>query len=76
MKSLHIRDVSPQTIDRLKRLARRHHRSLQGELRMILDQAAQMTSEGLQEEGFRLHMVRTGKSEPMGRDEIYGEDGR
>jgi plasmid stability protein len=76
MKSLHIRDVSPRTVENLKRLARRHHRSLQGELRMILDQSARMAVDSEREKGLSLHVVRTGIDEVVGRNEIYGDDGR
>ncbi len=37
MKSLHIRDVPEPMIARLKRRARLHHRSLQGELIFVLE---------------------------------------
>ena len=76
MKSLHIRDVSPRTVANLKRLAERHHRSLQGELRMILDQSARMAEGREPADGLSLHVVRTGRSEVIGRDGIYGDDGR
>jgi plasmid stability protein len=40
MKSIHIRNVDSQDIESLKRLAARHNRSLQGELLVILRNAA------------------------------------
>ena len=39
MKSLHIRDVDPNILAALKRLAKSHRRSLQGELHTILERA-------------------------------------
>jgi plasmid stability protein len=38
--AIHIRDVSKSTLDRLKARARRNDRSLQAELKTILDEAA------------------------------------
>ena len=40
MKSVHITQVHPETINALKRLARSNQPSLQGELRAILERAA------------------------------------
>jgi plasmid stability protein len=40
MAQLLIRDLDPQTVDRLKERARRHRRSLQGEVRLILEKEA------------------------------------
>lgn len=74
MKSIHIRNVPPATLDALKRLAESHHRSLQGELLSILERAARFApSEGV--DRLELNFVNTGTSEPLGRDEIY-EDHR
>ena len=42
MSAIHITQVAPETLQALKRLARSHHRSLQGELRAILERAARM----------------------------------
>lgn len=76
MSSIHIRDVAPDTVDALKRLARSHHRSLQGELRAILQQAARMAPayEGMRK--LNLVTVRVGVSTSWRREEIYGADGR
>ena len=76
MNSVHIRDVAPDTVDALKRLARSHHRSLQGELRAILQRAARMAppDEGARE--LNLVTVRVGGSTRWRREEIYGADGR
>jgi len=76
MSSVHIRDVSPATLARLKRLAGQHERSLQGELRSILNQAAMMVADEGGGSDWSLHVVRSGNSQPPGRDEIYGEQGR
>ena len=75
MSSIHIRQVEPATLAALKRLARIHHRSLQGELRAILDRAAQLAPEE-DREGIHLVTVRTGQTATWSREEIYGSDGR
>ncbi len=46
MAQLLVRDLEPEIIDRLKLMAKSHHRSLQGEAKLILEEAAQkMTME-------------------------------
>jgi len=46
MAQLLVRDIDPQTINRLKLRAKQHNRSLQGEAKLILEEAAQkMTME-------------------------------
>ena len=76
MSSMHIRDVQPATIDALKRLARSHHRSLQGELRVILDRAALLAPPDENTRTLDLVTVRTGHATSWNRDEIYGPEGR
>jgi hypothetical protein len=76
MKSLHIRDIPPDTLDALKRLAKGHHRSLQGELHAILELAARSAPPS-KTESLEWIMVSTGKTEPTwSRSEIYDTDGR
>ena len=76
MKSIHIRNLSEETLAGLKRRASRHRRSLQMEAQLILEEAAQMQEResGLRE--LRLKTVKTGQSGSWDRGEIYGEDGR
>ena len=76
MSSIHIRDVQPATLDALKRLARSHHRSLQGELRVILDRAALLAPPDENTRTLDLVTVRTGHATSWNRDEIYGPEGR
>jgi plasmid stability protein len=46
MAQLLVRDIKPETINRLKDRAKQHNRSLQGEAKLILEEAAQkMTME-------------------------------
>ncbi|MCI0469991.1 MAG: hypothetical protein L0Y62_08030 [Nitrospirae bacterium] len=44
MAQLLVRGIESETIERLKQRAKRHHRSLQGEARLILEDAAQKVS--------------------------------
>jgi plasmid stability protein len=76
MKSIHIRDVDPRTIERLKRLARSHNRSLQGELRTILANAARMAPPDRAENELELVTVNTGGKSTWSREEIYGTGAR
>lgn len=75
MKSIHIRDITPETLAALKRLARQHHRSLQGELHALLERAARMAPP-VQEEALHLNTVHTGHAGTFSRDGIYGDSGR
>jgi plasmid stability protein len=70
MKSLHIRDVPETTIERLKRRARRHHRSLQGELQCLLEEAVRQSAADESSE-FSLHTVRTRGTQNWSREGIY-----
>ena len=76
MKSVHIRNIDPSTLERLKRLARNHNRSLQGELRTILTNAARMVPADHIEDYLKLITVDTGGTSTWKRDEIYGNHGR
>jgi plasmid stability protein len=75
MKSLHIRDVSEETIEALKQLARMHHRSLQGELKRILDDSASLAKLP-SAPGFKLNQVSIGGKASWSREAIYGDEGR
>ena len=70
MKSIHIRNVPPETLAALKRRAESHRRSLQGELLAILDRAAKLAPPEAFEE-LDLHFVETGTSHSITRDDIY-----
>lgn len=70
MKSLHIRDVPEQTIERLKRRARQHHRSLQGELQVLLEEAAKQVVFSDHSE-FSLHTVKTQGNQDWSREGLY-----
>ncbi len=70
MKSLHIRDVPEKTIERLKQRALRHHRSLQGELQALLEDAAAQ-SVATKPPEFRLRTVRTTGTQDWSREAMY-----
>ncbi|MDE0508771.1 MAG: hypothetical protein OXI17_09075 [Gammaproteobacteria bacterium] len=71
-----IRNVSPATLRALKRLARSHHRSLQEELREILDRAAEMAPADENTNSLELVTVKIKGSSSWSREEIYGDGGR
>ena len=76
MASIHIRAIEPTTLAGLKRLARIHHRSLQGELRAILGQAARLAPPDDDTRTLDLVTVNTGLTTSWNRDEVYGPEGR
>ena len=76
MTSIHIRDVTPETRQALKRLARSHHRSLQGELHTILERAAGMAPPDETVRTLNPVTVKTGHTTSWSRDEIHGSGGR
>lgn len=45
MPQILVRDLDEVLVERLKRQAKRHHRSLQGEVKAILIESAKMTPE-------------------------------
>ncbi len=77
MSAIHVTNIPPETILDLKRLARSHHRSLQGELRAILDRAAGLAPPEPDTRTLNLVTVKTGYTGAWSREEIYGgDDGR
>lgn len=77
MSALHIRDLPEDVVDALKRRAKRHNRSLQGELRQILVTEASKEPSGEPYPPLQLHFAEV--AEPAGswsREDIYGDDGR
>lgn len=76
MKSILIRDLPEQTLENLKQLAAYHHRSLQGELHHILENASTRIPRG-EPVPLRLKTVDTGGNRgTWSRGEIYGDDAR
>ena len=76
MNALHIRDVGPGTLSALERLARSHHRSLQGELREVLDRAARLAPPDTERDEIHLVTVKTGRADTWSRADIYDNQGR
>jgi len=70
MKSIHIRDVPELTIEKLKLRAQRHHRSLQGELKALITEAAAQVETGESGE-FALQTVKTPGVRNWSREGIY-----
>lgn len=60
MKSIHIRNVDPQTLQKLMVLAKMHHRSMQGELKAILDDAVKKIPEASADDDLDIVTVETG----------------
>jgi len=54
MPQLLIRNLETETIERLKKQAKRHNRSLQGEVKSILEQSAKMTMEEARERAMKI----------------------
>jgi plasmid stability protein len=75
MKAIHMRNIPEGTLERLKRRARLHHRSLQGELHAILEVAAGIP---LPEDAgaFSLKTVCSSGVQDWSREAIYGDDAR
>jgi plasmid stability protein len=76
MKSILVRDLHPNTLSALKRLARLHHRSLQGELHSIIEQAIKLMPETQEGQKPDLITARTNSNGSWHRGEIYGDAGR
>ena len=76
MPSMHIRGVPPEILEALKQLARENQRSLQGELRNILEKASRRAPAPDMDADLDLVTVRTGSTSTWHREEIYGDSGR
>ncbi len=75
MSAIHIRNVSPEILEALKRRAKRHHRSLQQELHLILKNIAEAEPAGTPVSPIRLHFSKAKTDSTWRREEIY-DDGR
>ena len=79
MKSIHIRQVDEEVLERLKHRARLHHRSLQKEIVSLLEDAARMTPKetGRVSISAGLHTVASGRNRSdWSREDLYADDGR
>ncbi len=76
MPALHIRNVDDAVIDALKDRARRHHRSLEGELRAIIERAAfSRDGQGRGRVRVDIRTVSVGAESTYDREEIYDDEG-
>jgi len=79
MASLLIRNLDDAVVARLKARARRHSRSLQGEVKSILESEARTTGKRPGQPGRRelkIHTVNIPTRATWSRSEIYDDDGR
>ena len=76
MKSILIRDLDASTYSAIKQLAKMHHRSMQGELHAILEQAAKLVPDRVENGEIKLYTVSTGSDSAWSREEMYGTEGR
>jgi plasmid stability protein len=78
MPAVLVRNLDDAVIDSLKRRASASHRSLEAELRVILEEAAAPSSrrKGRRRRALKLHTVAVGGTSTHGRDEIYGDEER
>lgn len=76
MPAIHVRDLDDAVVEALKARAARNHRSLQGELKSILETAAREEDGGKRRRKPRLRTVSVGGRSTFSRDDIYRDDGR
>jgi plasmid stability protein len=79
MASLLIRNLDDAVVVRLKARARRHNRSLQGEVKSILESEARTAEKKPGQPGHRqlkIHTVNIPTRATWSRSEIYDDDGR
>lgn len=73
MAAVHIRNVPEETVTRLKERAASNGRSLEAELRSLLDEAAAQPVARKRRQ-INWITVSTGITEPFNRHDIYGDD--
>lgn len=76
MPALHIRDVPEETVAAIKRRAARHGRSVQQELREVLEKVAAEPVAGGRPQRLRLRTVASGHVESFDRADFYDDDER
>ena len=76
MPAIHVRDVDDAIVDALKARAAQNHRSLQGEIRAILEEIVRggARSSRTRKERLRIKTVRVGAPVTFSRDVIYEDD--
>jgi len=78
MPALHVRNLDDAVVSALKARAAKNHRSLQGEVKSILESAVSHEPGGRVSgrRRLRLHTVRIGRPTSFSREVIYDDDGR
>jgi plasmid stability protein len=76
MPGIHVRDVPAETVRALARRAKAHHRSVQGEVRAILEAAARAAPPERGYPAIRLEHVAVGGNASWTREDIYDDQGR
>ncbi len=76
MPALHIRNLDDAVIAALKARASRNRRSLQGEVRQLLEAAVDRSSGRRGRRRLRLRVVNVGRVPSYSRDVIYGDGDR
>ena len=76
MKAVHIRDVDALVMRRIGKLAQMHKRSMQAELRVILEEASRKAEAAELDTGDSLVIVSIPGLGDYGRQGIYGDDAR
>ena len=76
MAALHIRDVPEPVVTALRERAARNGRSMQQELRQVLEAAATAAPPAKPVEPIRLRSVRTTASSTWRREDVYDDTGR
>jgi plasmid stability protein len=74
--AIHVRNVPESVMAALRERAARHGRSMQQEIRQILEAAAADPGRAAPVDPIALHTVRTGSTATWRREEIYGDAGR
>lgn len=76
MPAIHVRNVPESVVTALRERAARHGKSMQQEVRQILEEAARTPPPPEAPEPVRLITVRTAVSSTWRREEVYGDTGR
>ncbi|MBN1961224.1 MAG: hypothetical protein JW841_09770 [Deltaproteobacteria bacterium] len=76
MPGIHIRDLSELAIKALKRRAIAHRRSVQGEVRVILEEAARAAPPENGYEPIQLYYTEVGNEQVWTREDFYDDKSR
>ena len=76
MRAVQVQGVPDEVVEALERRAASHQRSLEGELLVILVEAASAGTAAEELPPLRLHMAKGPTQGEWRREDIYGDDGR